>query len=562
MATPFNLILISLFGFLGGLSLFIIGINWMGIGLQKSAGNKMREVLKTLTANKYASFTTGILTALIVQSSGATAALLVNFVNAGLLEFGKTITILLGASVGATITAQLIAFRITEFSLVFVTAGTILYLFFRNKNINGIGEAIIGIGLLFLGLSIMSSAISPLENQEGFRTILVSIQSPYISFVIAALVTMLIQSSGAFIGIIIVLSMHQLLTLDAAIGMVIGTNLGTAITPLFVSINTTRDAKKTAFTLLFIKAIGVLLFIGWIPYFADLIRYISQENANATIATPRAIANAHSFFNISIAFLMLPFTSKFNKLIDRIVPVKNYTEDEHIFQLKYLDTALLRTPDIAIKPAKQETARMCKNIRLNITDLTVVFIDKKEETLTDVRNKRKKTEYLYKKTHDYLIKISKEQVSEKTMHEVFQLLFIINEFGKISNIYNNLIENEAKKWIELPIAFSDEGKHEIRAYHEFTTSHLKQAIDALLDEDAATAAKLREDFKAQLQVLKEYEICHFMRIRDENKNTELTARLHLEIMQTLTIINEHTSNIARMIMDWDIQKQSGVLKLS
>ena len=299
-------------GLIGGLALFLFGMEMMSEGLKKTAGSKMRNILSTITNNRFIAVGVGAFITMIIQSSSATTVMLVSFVQAQLMTFAQSLGIILGASIGTTITAQLIAFKLTDYSLLIVGIGFTLVFISKSKKLKNIGEGILGFGILFLGMWLMSDSMYPLRTYEPFIDLLLKLENPILGILIGTIFTALIQSSSAFIGIVIVLGSQGLITLEAAIPLLLGSNFGTSITAGLASINSGREAKRVALAHSLFKVMGLILFAWWIPTFAELIRTFSpMEGVDITSpgnfdAIPRQIANAHTFFNIILTIVLLP----------------------------------------------------------------------------------------------------------------------------------------------------------------------------------------------------------------------------------------------------------------
>ena len=266
-----------IFGLFGGLALFLFGMELMSEGMKKTAGNQMRTILGALTRNRVIALFCGAFVTMVIQSSSATTVMLVSFVQAGLMTFAQSMGVILGADIGTTITAQMIAFKLTDYALLMIAIGFIVRMLGKTDNVKNIGEAILGFGVLFFGMKMMSDAMKPLRTYAEFINLLKGLENPILGILVGAAFTALVQSSSAFTGVIIVLAQQNLITLDAGIPMVFGANIGTCVTAGLASIGTSRDAKRVALAHVLFKIAGVFLFIFWIPYFADLIRMLAQQ---------------------------------------------------------------------------------------------------------------------------------------------------------------------------------------------------------------------------------------------------------------------------------------------
>src|SRR6056297_1285468 len=324
-----NWVFLLIAGLIGGLGLFLLGMSMMSDGMQNAAGDKMRAILSQLTNNRFIAIGVGSFITMIVQSSSATTVMLVSFVQSKLMKFRQTIGVILGAGIGTTITAQLIAFKLTDYSLLMIGVGFIFNTFFNHTLLKNIGKTILGFGILFFGMHIMSDSMSPLRSYHPFLDLLISFENPLLGILVGTLFTALIQSSAAFIGIMIIFATQGFLTLEASIPLLLGANIGTAVTAVLASIKTNREAKQVALAHTLFKILGVLVFLFWIPQFADMVRMISpkltgysESYSDLGAVAPRQIANAHTIFNIVLTLLVVPVTDKFAWLIEKMLPLK------------------------------------------------------------------------------------------------------------------------------------------------------------------------------------------------------------------------------------------------
>ncbi|MGA1842885.1 MAG: Na/Pi cotransporter family protein, partial [bacterium] len=332
------------FGLIGGLGLFIYGIHLMGEGLQKAAGDRMRKILSCLTNKPIFGVLVGAGITALIQSSSATSVMLVGFVNAGLMTFTQAVGVIMGANIGTTVTGQLIAFKLTKAALPAIGIGFALSFFSKKIKYKNIGEVILGFGILFLGLKIMMDSVAFLRNHEAIVNLFIlagNKKNPIIGPILGVLagmsITMIVQSSSATIGLLIALASSQLVTIDAAIPILLGDNIGTCITALLASIGTTLPAKRTALSHALFNIVGTIIVLLLLSPYEKLIVFLSKGNI------ARQIANAHTLFNVMNTIIMLPFISYFVKIVSFIIP-----GGDSDLQLKnhYLDRRLIKTPVI------------------------------------------------------------------------------------------------------------------------------------------------------------------------------------------------------------------------
>ena len=357
-------------GLAGGLALFLYGMNKMSAGMKHTAGNQMRSILASLTKNRVIALSVGAFVTMVIQSSSATTVMLVSFVQSGLMTFVQSLGVILGADIGTTITAQLIAFKLTDYALLMVAVGFALPMVSKTDNAKNIGEVILGFGILFFGMKLMSDAMEPLRTHPGFMEMMKGLENPFAGLVVGTIFTAIVQSSSASTGVVIVLAQQNLISLEAGIAVIFGANIGTCVTAGLACIGASREAKRVALSHVLFKIAGVLLFIFWIPQFAELIQTISEQFGSQTA---RQIANAHTLFNVSMALCFLPFTNVFGTLILKILPDKKI--DIGIIPATWhLDEGMIETPAIAIDLARTEISRVAKLLGRMMRAIIIPFM--------------------------------------------------------------------------------------------------------------------------------------------------------------------------------------------
>ncbi|MFP4023633.1 MAG: Na/Pi symporter [Thiohalospira sp.] len=550
-----NWVFLLIAGLIGGLGLFLLGMSMMSDGMQNAAGDKMRAILSQLTNNRFIAIGVGSFITMIVQSSSATTVMLVSFVQSKLMKFRQTIGVILGAGIGTTITAQLIAFKLTDISLLMIGMGFILNSFFNHGLIKNIGKTILGFGILFFGMHIMSDSMSPLRSYSPFIESLIKLENPILGILVGAVFTALIQSSSAFIGIMITLASQGFLTLEASIPLLFGANIGTSVTAVIASIKTNREAKQVALAHTLFKVFGVLAFLFWIPYFAELIRFISPKSVEATSSlkslaavVPRQIANAHTVFNIMLTLLMLPITNQFVKLIEKLFPLK--PEEKPVFKTHYLDQSMLKSSSLALNLAKQEVIRMGRLVQDMASDIIIPFLIKGEGIIDDIKKREEEVNFLRDEVNHYILSITKGNINEDRINEAFQLLYTVKEFEQIADIISTNLIPKAEYWCSKEFEFSSAGKKEIVDYHTRAQKQLSRAIDVFSEVNLEKAKAMKQKYKQYRDMEFELEKQHFERLRDDVEQSITSSKTHVELMTNLRAINEHATNIARILLKW------------
>ncbi len=536
------ILIISLFG---GLGLFLFGMNAMSEGMQQSAGERLRSILENVTRNRIVGAGIGTFVTTVIQSSSATSVMLVSFVNANLLHFRQTIPVLLGAAIGTTITAQLIAFKITEYSLLLVAVGFFLQTFSKKERFKSVGFSLFGFGILFFGLEIMSDAMAPLREYTPFINLLLRLESPLVGILVGAAFTALIQSSSAFVGIMIVLASQGLISLDACIPLLLGSNLGTPVTALLASMKANTEAKKVAFAFLFIKFISVLIFAGWTVQLGKL---LVQWTPEATL--PRLIANAHTFINGVLMLVVLPFSPQVARLIDWLAGKPKVTEKK-AFRTLYLDQAMTSTPSLALNLAKQEILRMGMIVRTMFSLIRLPFLEKDASKLSDVYIHEQEVNFLSDSIKSYFLKLNRESMNSKQMNESFQLLYSLNEFEKIADIISGNLANRAERWSLKEYDFSEQGKEEIREFHNKIEKQLSRALVVFEEANLQTAAKMKAKHKEYRLLSRVLEKQHYDRIMEGMTESIESSKTHLEVLALYSTIDSHATSIARSALQWD-----------
>jgi len=540
-------------GLLGGLAFFLLGMNMMSEGLQKSAGEKMRSVFERLTGNRLKAFLAGIVMTVMVQSSSATTVMLVSFVNSRLMRFSQTIGIILGASVGATVTAQIIAFRLSDYALLIVGISFLFYIALKRQKYRDISYTMMGFGILFFGMHIMAQAMEPLQSMKGLISLFTAFERPVPGIMAGALLTAILQSSSAFVGILIILGSQHLLTLSAAVPLLIGATLGTCITAIIASAGSSRESKQVALAHTLFKATGVLIMVWFIPQLVSLVEGISAHGdydeatrsfTSATMA--RQIANAYTIYNLIIALLFLPVTRTFARLITRLLP----SRDEKAEALKtwYLDENLLATPHLALAVAKQEILRMIQISHRMAEEILSPFIEKKPEVIDKVEERESEINFLRDKINAYLVQISRRDLSAGMVEEAYGMMYTVNEIEQIGDIISSTLGEKARWWCRSDFTFSAAGKEDIRHFHLQTLKLLYYSYGMFREFSREKAEKMKIKYKEFRDLYIDFEKQHYQRLRQEVEESMDSSKTHLEIITCFKTIGSHATNIARIML--------------
>ena len=543
----FFLIIIGLFG---GLGMFLYGMEMMSDGMKMTAGNSMRSILKKLTSNRFIAVFVGAFITMIIQSSSATTVMLVSFVNSGLLNFVQALGVILGSNIGSTVTAQIVAFKVTDYALLLIAVGSIMTLFSKKDSAKHIGFVILGFGLLFYGMKVMSDTMKPLRTDPTFNIILTSFENPFLGIIAGAVFTALIQSSSATTGIVITLASSGSITLEAGIPLILGANIGTCITALLAGLKATRDAKRVAIGHVLFNVIGVLVFCFWIPTFADLV-------AQTTDNVPRQIANAHTIFNIVSTILFIPFAPFISRTIIRYFPDKEKLRNIEKPAILNLDEKVLSYPTAAINNAQAEISGVVGLTERVVGSLVSPFITDKDQSdvenpelnlITGLHQRLEKIKYLNENISNYLIKISQQDLTSHQSREVFALVSATNYLNSINDTVKVKFENLIGKKESLDEGFSDAGQEEILVYHAKLLKQIKRLNKYFAKYDRAKATKIMKKGKKYKDLEEKYRLEHFKRVSGNVSVSVATHQLHVELMDMLKQINTFIELIASTLL--------------
>lgn len=524
----------------GGVLLLIYGIKMVGNGLQEAAGPRIRSLLRSLTSNSLYAVGAGAFITGLIQSSSATSVMLVGFVSAGLMTFRQTLAVILGADIGATLTVQIIAFHIYDYDIMFIGLGIAFIFFSRRHLYTNIGKGILGFGFMLLALKIMSNAMFPLQSNDLLKQVLVAlVGSPVAGILLSAGLTALIQSSAATIGIALALAGHGLITLDAAINIVLGANIGTCSTALMASLSSPVEARRVAWAHVVFKTAGVLLFLPFLDLFNDLARMTDDD-------ITRQIANAHTIFNVVIAVVFLPLVPLFAKLVTRLVPEKT---EEKKFGPLYLDEHLLSTPAIALGQAAREVMRASDIVREMLSNTINAFRSDDTQLIASIKDKDNMIDLLDRQIRLYLMRLSSSNLREAQSRRAVALLEITRDLENIGDIIDRNMMPLAEKRINKGLMFSDEGMQEIVSLHKKVMENFDTAISAFAANDPELAARVLRNKEDIGLMERELVQAHLERLRRGLRESIETSHIHLDIMGNLARINSLITHIAYPIVE-------------
>ncbi len=550
-----------MFGLMGGLGMFLFGMKIMSEGLQKIAGDRMRKILAALTNNRYMAAFVGIAVTAIIQSSSATTVMVVGFVNAGLMSLMQAIGVVLGANVGTTVTAQLIAFKITKFALPAIGLGVGLKLFSKRKSWVYIGEIILGFGILFYGLSVMKHAFDPVKTSAEFQHIFTLVGDNHLLAVaVGALLTIVVQSSSATIGITLALATSGLLSFEGSMALILGENIGTTITANIAAIGTNLAARRTALSHFLFNVIGVGYMLLLFPFFLDFISSITPGDADFVVTTQqqalqygaaigdkpfiaRHIANTHTLFNILNVVIFLPIIGLLANMSTRLIKGEDVEVD---FNLKYIDSRVLNTPPLALSQARLETNRMAV-LCLDCLDETIEFMRTRDTRLLDgLKKKEDLIDLLQRQIIDFLVAVSQRPISQELSKEISSLMHMVNDLEKVGDYCENLWELGEKK-IDQKIKFSQMADDEFEDLAGKTRAFLAFIQEAIEKKDV-TIQEQAQAMENEIDDLEHSLRSHHITRLNTGECSVSPGLIFIDMLHNCEKIGDHTHSVARAIL--------------
>lgn len=526
-----------IFGLLGGLGLFVYGMKLMGDGLQKAAGEKLKRMLEILTSNRFFAVLVGAGVTAIIQSSSATTVMTIGFVNAGLMNLFQAAGVIMGANIGTTMTAQLIAFKLSDIAPLILAIGAALVLFCKKKKHRDIGEIVLGFGILFVGMSMMEASMAPIREMEGFKELILSLgKYPIMGVFVGLGMTCLVQSSSATIGILMALAANNGISLAVALPILYGDNIGTCITALLASIGTTKNAKRAALIHIIFNVTGTIIFMIAFPL---TLKFVPMLGGNVQ----RQIANAHTIFNVSNVLIQVWFIGAIVMIVNKLVPGED--EKSSALTLKYLDVRLLQMPSIAVGQVVKEVIRMGKLSSENLCNAMKAFLKNDEDGMNSVIEQEITINYLEREITGYLVSLSNTHLSEKESKLIDSLFNVVTDIERIGDHADNLGELAREK-LDKRIIFSEKAISDVSHMFETVKYCVDNAMLALENSDLEAANKAME-VEQKIDEMEEYlKREHVTRLNSLQCSLAGSA-IYLELLTNLERVGDHSNNIAQMV---------------
>lgn len=470
---------------LGGLAIFLFGMMQMEEGLKAVAGERMKGILARLTVNRFMGVGTGALVTAVIQSSSVTTVLVVGFISAGLMSLSQSVGVIMGANIGTTITAQIVAFKITKAALGMIAVGFAMLFTARNDHTKHYGVMLMGLGMVFFGMHVMSEAMEPLRTYEPFLTLMKTMDNPLVGVLIALVFTAIIQSSSASTGIVIVMASQGFISLQAGIALAFGANIGTCATALLAVIGKPREAVRAAVVHLLFNVCGVLIWLPFIGFIADLVTAISPTypdlggTARLAAETPRQIANAHTFFNVANTLIFIWFTTQIARFVEWLIPDKPLAEEAVIVRPRFLQEELLSTPSLALDQVRMEVMHMGETVNAMLQGIMPAIIKGDTRGLEEIRRMDDKVDILHAGIIDYLGKISKQPLSEEQGRELMQLMEAVSNLENIGDIVETNLVVLGHDRVRDKIEVSEATQQVLYGFQQAITRSVEAAVQAV-----------------------------------------------------------------------------------
>ncbi|NCA87678.1 MAG: Na/Pi cotransporter family protein [Gammaproteobacteria bacterium] len=539
-------------GLLGGLALFLFGMDQMSDALKAVAGERMKDILARLTANRWLGVVTGALVTAVIQSSSVTTVLVVGFITAGFMTLTQSIGVIMGANIGSTLTAQIIAFQVNELALLLIAVGFLPMFLTRKEPWHHYGAATLGIGLIFFGMSVMSEAMAPLRGYPPFLDLMRGLEQPAIGILVGLVFTALIQSSAATTGIVIVLAGQGLINLPAGIALALGANIGTCVTALLACIGKPREAVRAALVHLIFNVAGVLIWFELIGPLAQCVAWLSPAHPELTgverlaAEAPRQIANAHSLFNIANTLLFIGFTRQFARLVIWLVPERP-EEEERVGRARYLDEELLATPALALDRVRMEALRMGDRVQEMLARILPAIIAGNRDSLAEVKAMDDAVDSLHAQIIDYLGKISRLTLTEAQTADLIRLMSAVNDLENIGDVIETNLVVLGNERIDQGLSISQPTREVLNGFHRAVTKSVGGAVQAVAQKNVL-AAQTVMDMKQEINRIADSAALHQARRLVAAEPKRIPAyTIEMDIMEKLKRIYYFAKRMAKSV---------------
>lgn len=532
---------------MGGLGLFLFGMNFMSQGLQKAAGAKLRSVLTAISKNKYIGVLFGALFTAIIQSSGATTVMVVTFVNAGLMELTQAVGIIFGANIGTTITAQLVSFNLTAVAPVILFIGVVMFLFMKKPIFKKIGEVVIGFGALFMGISMMSGSMQQLNDYPAVIHTLSRLTNPVLAILVGLIITVIVQSSSVTVSILLLMAGQGLVTLPVCFYFILGCNIGSCTPAVMAAMDAKKDAKRAAlihvlFNVFGMIIISIILIFAMQP-FTTFIQAISGDDIK------RSVANTDTIYKVFQTVIFLPLSAQFIKLVNRLIPGTDVKQEG--FSLQYINMTTVFSPTAAIVEAMQEIGRMGRKAEQNLRLSMEAFFDGDQSKIDQVYQTEKYIDYLSHEITDYLVDVNQRQLPVADSLKIGGLFHVVNDIERIGDHAEN-IADAAVRMKEQNLSFTKKATKEIQDMFEKDMRILVCALEMFETDDRSHMQEILSIEEEVDQMEIDLQNSHIRRMA-KGKCSPESGLVFTDLVTGLERVADHATNVAFALSNSDVQ---------
>jgi len=534
----------NILALMGGLGLFLLGMNQMSDGIEKAAGAKLRGILEAFTKNKLLGMIVGVVFTGIIQSSSACTAMVVSFVNSGLMNLYQAAGVIFGANIGTTITSQLVSFNLSQYAPAFLFGGVVVSMFCKNETVKKIGDVILGFGVLFMGIKTMSGAMGSLNDSGQITEVLQGLRSPLVAIITGTVITAIVQSSSVTVSIVLLMAQQGLFyDTNICLYIILGCNIGACTTALIASLAGKKDAKRAAMIHLLFNIIGTILMYIALKFAMDP---ISAGIHRISTDDGRFVANAHTIFKVVQVLVLLPFSGLIVKLTYLVVPGNDKKVGyQDAFQLKYIGEKVLFNPSTAVVDGIKELERMASLASDNLNRAMNVLITLDDEEIEHVYETEKNIDFLNKSITHYLVKINQSTLPIEDLQGIGALFHVANDIERIGDHAEN-IADMAKRRKETGITFSKEANEELTKMVELVNSMIQKAIKYMLNEDDAIVEEIMAQ-EAEVDAMeKKLQQQHIDRLTRQECTAE-AGMIFSDVISGLERVGDHANNIVKYL---------------
>ncbi len=552
------ILLDMLFMVVGGLSIFLLGMNNMSSGMQAVAGNKMRQLISAVTNNRFMALTVGFIVTAIIQSSSVTTVMVVGFVNAQLMTLTQAVGVILGANIGTTITGWILVLKVGKYGLPLLGFAGLYYLFCKNERKRYIARMIMGIGMVFFGLELMKNGFKPIRTEPEFLAMFQAFSPETVSGLIlcaatGAIVTAIVQSSSASVGIVMGMAATGVISFSASVALVLGMNIGTTITAFLASLGTNTNAKRTAYAHTFINIMGAVIVLPFFSLFMKIIPVIAGIDPATSILKNgvesfphiiKGIAIAHTTFNLFAVLIFVPFVGIISRILLKIVPDKPFKEQP---RLTKLDVRMLETPMMVIEQSRNEILHMGQTIKKLLKDLRSIIADSDdtEDQIKEIFHEEENLDNIQKEITTFLMDTISCEVPHDLVQEAHSQLRMADEYESMSDYVTNILKLKLKLQNN-NITLSIEDKNDILSLHDQINSYFILVHTAILERHPGVIPQTQSDGSAIVHRFREIRARHLQHI-PETKRDPLLSVTYMNMLNSYRRIKDHVENVAEAL---------------